>query len=149
MSASSSLPKNAVVRIADSREQIHSCFAVMSQLRPKLSAADFVGRVEVQQREGYRLAFLEHEGTVVGVAGFRTMHVLWSGKTMYVDDLVTDEAMRSRGFGETLLGWLMDLARDEGCETFSLDSGTHRHQTHAFYFRQGLRITDFHFQKPL
>ena len=30
----------------------------MSQLRPKLSAADFVGRVEVQQREGYRLAFL-------------------------------------------------------------------------------------------
>ena len=45
--------------------------------------------------------------------------------------------------------WLMDLARDEDCETFSLDSGTHRHQAHAFYFRQGLRITDFHFQKPL
>jgi GNAT superfamily N-acetyltransferase len=64
-------------------------------------------------------------------------------------DLVTDGAMRSRGFGEALLGWLMDLAREEGCETFSLDSGTHRHQAHAFYFRQGLRITDFHFQKPL
>jgi Acetyltransferase (GNAT) family. len=121
----------------------------MRQLRPKLSGADFADRVEVQQREGYRLAFLEHEGTVAAVAGFRTMHVLWSGKTMYVDDLVTDEAMRSRGFGEVLLDWLMDLARNEGCETFSLDSGTHRHQAHAFYFRQGLRITDFHFQKSL
>ncbi len=121
----------------------------MRQLRPKLEAAEFAGRVEVQQREGYRLAYLEHESAVVAVAGFRVMHVLWSGKTMYVDDLVTDEAMRSRGFGEVMLCWLMELARQEGCETFSLDSGTHRHQTHAFYFRQGLRITDFHFQKPL
>src|SRR6476469_9946319 len=105
------------IRIADSREQIDRCFAVMKQLRPKLSAADFASRVEVQQREGYRLASLEYEGTVVAVAGFRMMHVMWSGKTMYVDDLVTDEAMRSRGFGEALLTWLIDRAREEGCET--------------------------------
>jgi GNAT superfamily N-acetyltransferase len=149
LSAESSSSGTQSIRIADSREQIDRCFAVMSQLRPKLSGADFANRVEVQQREGYRLALLEHEGAVVAVAGFRTMNVLWSGKTMYVDDLVTDEAMRSRGFGEALLTWLMDQAREEGCETFSLDSGTHRHQAHAFYFRQGLRITDFHFQKPL
>ncbi len=73
------------------------------------------------------------------------MNVLWSGKTFYVDDLVTDTAMRSRGFGEQMIAWLIDLARREGCTTFSLDSGTHREQAHAFYFRQGLRITDFHF----
>lgn len=121
----------------------------MQQLRPRLSAAEFVKRVQVQQNEGYRLAYLESDGKVVAVAGFRVMHVLWSGKTMYVDDLVTDEAMRSCGFGEAMIAWLVSLARSEGCETFSLDSGTHRHQAHAFYFRQGLRITDFHFQMPL
>jgi GNAT superfamily N-acetyltransferase len=145
----SSLTGTPSVRIASSREEIDRCFRVMQQLRPKLEAAEFAGRVEMQQREGYRLAYLEHEGVVVAAAGFRVMHVLWSGKTMYVDDLVTDEAMRSRGFGEAMLAWLMELARREGCETFSLDSGTHRQQAHAFYFRQGLRITDFHFQKPL
>jgi GNAT superfamily N-acetyltransferase len=137
------------VQIAGSRGEIDRCFAVMKQLRPKLEAVEFADRIEVQQREGYRLAYLEHEGAVVMVAGFRIMHVLWSGKTMYVDDLVTDEAMRSRGFGEVMLTWLIERARQEGCETFSLDSGTHRHQAHAFYFREGLRITDFHFQKPL
>ena len=121
----------------------------MRQLRPRLEAAEFASCVEVQQSEGYRLAYLEHEGAVVAVAGFRVMHVLWSGKTIYVDDLVTDEATRSRGFGEVMLEWLMELARHEGCETFSLDSGTNRHQAHAFYFRQGLRITAFHFQRPL
>ena len=137
------------IAVAISREQIDRCFAVMHQLRPKLSAAEFASRVEVQRAEGYRLVYLEYESRVVAVAGFRVMHVLWSGKTMYVDDLVTDEAMRSRGFGEAMIAWLVAQARSEGCATFSLDSGTHRQQAHAFYFRQGLRISDFHFQMPL
>jgi GNAT superfamily N-acetyltransferase len=144
-----SSPTQHTIALAISREQIDSCFAVMQQLRPKLSAAEFASCVQVQQGEGYRLAYLEYDGSVVAVAGFRVMHVLWSGKTMYVDDLVTDETMRSRGFGEAMIAWLVAQARSERCATFSLDSGTHRHQAHAFYFRQGLRITDFHFQMPL
>jgi GNAT superfamily N-acetyltransferase len=121
----------------------------MRQLRTAFSAEEFAARVELQQAEGYRLAYLEHEGTIVALAGFRVMNVLWSGKTMYVDDLVTDEAMRSRGFGERMVNWLVAQARSEGCKTFSLDSGTHRQAAHAFYFRTGLRISDFHFQMPL
>ncbi|MBS1800700.1 MAG: GNAT family N-acetyltransferase [Acidobacteria bacterium] len=121
----------------------------MRQLRPALAPGEFVDHVMLQQAEGYRLAYLEHADAIVALAGFRVMHVLWSGKTMYVDDLVTDEAMRSRGFGERMIGWLVELARSEGCKTFSLDSGTHRQAAHAFYFRMGLRISDFHFQMPL
>lgn len=137
------------IQLAESREQIERCFPVMRQLRPRLTADTFVERIEQQQKEGYRLAFLEHEGSVASVAGFRVMSVLWSGRTIYVDDLVTDEAMRSHGFGAQMILWLTALARKEGCETFSLDSGTHRQEAHAFYFRQGLRISDFHFQMPL
>ena len=139
----------ASIQLAESRELIAGCFPVMYQLRPMLTADGFVERIELQQREGYRLVFLEHEGTAAAVAGFRVMNVLWSGRTFYVDDLVTDEAMRSRGFGEQMISWLIALAREEGCETFSLDSGTHRQAAHAFYFRQGLRISDFHFQMQL
>jgi len=137
------------IYLAESQEQIARCFSVMHQLRPRLTADTFVARIEQQRCEGYQLAFLEHEGAVAAVAGFRIMSVLWSGRTLYVDDLVTDEASRSHGFGTQILGWLRDFARNEGCETFSLDSGTHRYEAHAFYFRQGLRITDFHFQMTL
>ena len=149
LNSPSSSSAQHTIGLAISLEQIDRCFAVMQQLRPQLSAAEFASRVQVQQAEGYRLAYLEYDSKVVAVAGFRVMHMLWSGKTMYVDDLVTDEAMRSRGFGEAMIAWLISQARSEGCATFSLDSGTHRHQAHAFYFRQGLRITDFHFQMPL
>lgn len=137
------------VRIAESDAEIERCFAVMHQLRPALVAGEFVDRIRTQQAEGNRLAFLEDEGRVVAVSGFRLMTVLWSGKTLYVDDLVTDEAARSKGHGEMILTWLMEHARAAGCATFSLDSATHRQEAHAFYFRHGLRISDFHFQKPL
>jgi hypothetical protein len=40
-------------------------------------------------------------------------------------------------------------ARQQGCQTFSLDSGTQRASAHKFYFRQGLAITSFHFAKKL
>lgn len=136
-------------RIAQSREEIAQCFSLMQQLRPALTEEEFIARVELQQAEGYRLAFLEHEDRIVALAGFRIMNVLWSGKTFYVDDLVVDAGVRSRGFGERIMRWLEEHARAEGCATFALDSGTHREAAHAFYFRLGLRISDFHFQKKL
>ena len=137
----------AKVRLAESTEEIARCFAVMSHLRPHLVEAKFVERVRAQQAEGFRLAYLEEDGAVVALGGFRVMEILASGRTLYVDDLVTDEARRSRGHGKTMLDWLQEYARTAGCETFSLDSGTHRQEAHAFYFRERMRVTSFHFAK--
>ena len=137
------------IQIATTPEQIERCFPVMNQLRPKLIDREFVGRVQAQQSEGYQLAFLEHEGAIVSVAGFRVQNMLSSGKTLYVDDLVTDAGARSRGHGEAMIQWLIALAREANCNSFSLDSGTHRQDAHAFYLRNRLRITSFHFHLPL
>lgn len=137
------------VKIAESPTEIGRCFPVMKQLREKLAPEEFEKLVAQQQSEGYRLAFAETEGAVVAVAGFRVIHMLSSGKTLYVDDLVTDVACRSQGVGEALLKWLVELARGSNCETFSLDSGVHRRRAHRFYFAQGMHISDFHFQLTL
>lgn len=122
----------------------------MRELRPTLTSADdFIERVHVQQGEGYELALLEEDQTVVTVAGFRVQHILATGLTLYVDDLVTAASARSRGHGKTMIDFLITLARDRGCESFSLDSGTHRQDAHAFYLRERLRISSFHFYLPL
>src|SRR5205823_13469106 len=133
------------IQIATTPEEIDRCFLVMSQLRPLLIANEFFARIQGQQAEGYQLAFLENDNAVVSVAGFRIQNMLSSGKTLYVDDLVTDAAARSCGHGEAMLQWLIALAREAGCDTFSLDSGTQRQDAHAFYLRNRLRITSFHF----
>jgi GNAT superfamily N-acetyltransferase len=138
------------IELATNSGAIARGFDVMRELRPMLTSADdFVARVQQQQAQGFHLAFLESEGQVVTVAGFRVQHMLVTGLTMYVDDLVTGEKFRSRGHGKAMLDWLIARAREQGCETFSLDSGTHRRDAHAFYFREHMRISSFHFMLPL
>jgi GNAT superfamily N-acetyltransferase len=137
------------IQIATTPEEIDRCFLVMSQLRPLLIEEEFFERIKIQQAEGFQLAFLENENAIVSVAGFRIQNMLSSGKTFYVDDLVTDSAARSQGHGEAMLQWLIALAGEAGCDTFSLDSGTQRQDAHAFYLRQRLRITSFHFSLRL
>ena len=66
-----------------------------------------------------------------------------------MDDLVTAQTARSKGLGRTLLEWLKNLAREQDCDTFSLDSGVQRQRAHSFYFREGLAIVDFHFEVSL
>ena len=139
------------VKVAQSDADIARCFAVMHQLRPHLkNEAEFIRRCRQQMAEDhFSLIYVEDGGAVAAVAGFRIQNFLHSGKTLYVDDLVTAEDKRSKGFGETLLAWMENHARGQGCQTFSLDSGTQRTDAHKFYFRQGLAITSFHFAKKL
>jgi GNAT superfamily N-acetyltransferase len=139
------------LQLARMPEEIVRCLPVLRELRPLLTDADeFVIAVQVQQSEGFQLAWLEDDaGEVVTVAGFRVQHMLASGLTLYVDDLVTAAAQRSRGHGKAMLDAPIGYARERGCQNFSLDSGTHRQEAHAFYFREGMRVTSFHFALPL
>ncbi len=137
------------VKDAKTDQDIEKYFAVMSELRTHLNRGDFVRTVREMEADGYRLAFIEDEGEVVAVAGYRVYSNLFMGRNLYVDDLVTSERARSRGFGELMLNCLREKARAAGCNFFRLDSGTARAQAHKFYFNQGFSISAFSFSEPL
>ena len=130
---------------AESESDIARCFPVMSQLRPHIPEADFVSRIRRQQLAGYRLAYLEAESCIRAVAGYRIGECLCSGSFCYVDDLVTDEHYRSHGFGRILFDWLLDRARESGCDGLELDSGVQRFAAHRFYLTQRMKISSHHF----
>jgi len=137
------------ISLASTPEQIGRCASVMRQLRPHIKASDFAARVLKQRKEGYQLVFLEVDGVIRTVAGFRVLNLLFSGRTLYVDDLVTRDADRSRGYGAALFDWMVEYAREEDCEYFTLDSGVQRFAAHRFYLRRGMDITSHHFQLKL
>ena len=139
----------AVLRI-ETEADLARCFPVLQELRPTfLTAEAMIEALRAMRSEGVEIAAVEHEGEITTVACFRVQRMLVSDLTLYVDDLVTAERFRSRGHGKAMLEWLMAHARERGCHTFSLDSGTFRQSAHAFYFREGLRISSFHFQRAL
>jgi len=135
--------------LAASRKELSRCYPVLVQLRPHLGEAEFLRRVELQAREGYQVAFLEHDGRPVCVAGFRITHNLAWGRFLYVDDLVTDDAARSKGFGQQMMAWLVQHAKGADCDQLHLDSGVHRFGAHRYYLASGMDITAHHFAMKL
>ncbi|OUL37287.1 GNAT family N-acetyltransferase [Nostoc sp. T09] len=133
------------ITLAKSDAEIERCFVIMQALRPHLIANDFVSRIKRQEQQGYQLAYLEDEGSIKAVAGFRIAESLSWGKFLYVDDLVTLESERSQGYGTNLLNWLVDYAKANACEQLHLDSGVQRFAAHRFYFKQRLEIRAYHF----
>jgi GNAT superfamily N-acetyltransferase len=137
------------IDLATTPERIGRCSSVMRELRPHIKAIDFAARILQQQKEGYHLAYLELDRVVRSVAGFRIFNLLFSGRTLYIDDLITHESDRSRGFGAALFDWLVEHAKEKGCDYLTLDSGVQRFAAHRFYLNRGMDISSHHFQLKL
>ncbi len=137
------------IGMATTDVDIAACYAVMRELRPHIVENEFIPRVRSQEKAGYRLAFLAETVGVVAVAGFRVGNNLAWGNFLYVDDLVTLTAHRSKGYGAKLLIWLKEYAAKEGCLQLHLDSGVQRKEAHRFYEREGMTITGFHFAENI
>lgn len=128
-------------------------YAAMRELRPHIeSETAFVTRVnDVLRPGGYRLvaSFDTGDHDAAAAAGFRIADMLAWGHYLYVDDLVTRETARRSGHATRLLDWLRTEAERNGCDSFQLDSGAHRHDAHRLYLRWGLSITGHHFGRLL
>lgn len=99
--------------------------------------------------EGYCLAFIPDAEMAVCVAGYRYHMMLAHGKVLYVDDLVTLPAERSRQYGRQMVDWLCRQGRAQSCDMIHLDSGVQRFDAHRFYLKMGFRISSHHFAMDL
>lgn len=132
---------------ADTDEAIAATFDVMHQLRPHLERDDYVPLMRrLMASDGLKLLALTDGGSVRAVAAYRVMNMLYCGRLLYVDDLVSDERVRSRGYGARMVARLKEEARGLGCNEVQLISRVIREQAHRFYFREGFGIECFHFR---
>ena len=132
------------IQIAETDEQILACYPVLKQLRPKLEEHALVDTVRRMQKQGFILVSV-NDPDVRAVAGYRYLEMFAFGPLLYVDDLVTDSAKRSHGYGKALLTWLTSEARSHGCRFLTLDSGLKRLDAHRFYRREGMQEIALHF----
>lgn len=137
-----------LVGIVIAPDWLSSAERVHRQLRTGLPQ-DYSGTMLRVFEGGGRMCVATRNDAVVGVAVYRIYENTFDGVQMYVDDLVTDEAARSSGVGKELLEYLQKRARTVGCASFNLDSGTQRHRSHRFYFREEMVVIGFHFTKSL
>ena len=68
---------------------------------------------------------------------------------MYIDDLITKERFRGKGYGKALLDYTALVAKDNECNQIHLDSGYARHEAHTLYLSYGFKLVCHHFALDL
>jgi GNAT superfamily N-acetyltransferase len=77
------------------------------------------------------------DGKVIAVMGYRILFDFVHGKHLYIDDLVTTEACRSKGYGAQLLSFAERKAQRQGCQGLRLCTGVENENGKRFYERHG------------
>ena len=131
-------------------EEFRAAFPVMHELRTHLDENAYIEQLSEMVPKGYRLFALEDDGEIIALAGVGRGTNFYYGRYLWVYDLITTEAARSRGHGAALLGHVEKVARDEGCETIALSSALYRVDAHRFYEdRMGYEKPGYNFTKAL
>ena len=122
------------VRELRSDHDIVAAFPLMATLRDRIKHDTFLAEVRRQQCEGYRLLGGFEGDRLLVLAGVRRSHTLSRGEHLFIDDLVTAESLRGRGFGRVMMRLLAKQAAAEGISRLYLDS---RSSARGFYERLG------------
>jgi GNAT superfamily N-acetyltransferase len=143
------MPINRKINLAQTDEEIQNCYPVMVELRPHISADEFLTQVKRQMNESnFKLVYLNDEG-VKAVGGFRVSEWLSGGKYLEIEDLAAKDGERSKGYGGTLFDWIVEYAKREKCEQIKLVSHVKRFAAHRFYLNKRMIIEAHYFSLAL
>jgi GNAT superfamily N-acetyltransferase len=137
------------IAYATTAEDFTNCFEVMKELRPHHNLESFLVVMAAMQKEGYQLLYLEDEGRMVSVAGFRFTTTLYDGLIIDFDDFVTLDGGRSKGYGSKLFDHLAGIAKQRGIKAIHLNSNHQRFDAHRFYLNKKMKIIAHHFRSEL
>jgi len=147
-----------MVRIAQTEAELRRCLPALVTLRPHLTPKEALEQILLLQKEDrYVVAYVDtdeqdsSETAAPAAIGYRYMNLLFSGKTLYIDDLSTLPDQRGKGYAGQLLDFVIAEARKAGCAAVTLDSGQNpqRYDAHRLYLNKRFNIVSHHFALKL
>jgi GNAT superfamily N-acetyltransferase len=138
----------APMSLADAEAALREGEALHRDFRPDMKG-DYIAYMQRMAAEGASLTQLFDAGEVRAIAVWRNFLTTYCGRRFEIDDLVTAESQRSKGYGATMMRVLEARARSLSCKAILLSSATHRTGAHRFYLRERFAIVSFLFAKPV
>jgi len=107
---------------------------------------------QLQATPGQRLLVIEDEhGRVAGTAQLMIIPNLSRNALprAIAENVCVDESLRGRRYGEELVRYCIERAREAGCFKLALTTNRHRVDAHRFWERQGFELTHRGYSLPL
>ena len=125
-------------------------FHLLKDLRPHLSFEKFNEiYFEANKANAYKLIGIEDNDQLVAMMGYRILHDFVHGKHLYIDDLITSEAVRSKGYGAQLLKHAEELAKQNNCTNIRLCTGIENERGKHFYEKNDWNLRAVVYKKKI
>ncbi len=125
-------------------------FELLKELRPHLTLVSFKKIFsEAQKSSSYQMIGIEDETGLVALMGYRILHDFVHGKHIYIDDLVSKEASRSKGYGTILLKHAEEIAKENGCTNLRLCTGIENEAGKKFYEKNNWNLRAVVYKKKM
>ena len=113
------------------------------------SDAVLLQRFKEMTTQNYECVVVYVDQQLIAVAGmwFCTRH--YSGRSVEVDHVCVDNAIRNQGIGTKLMEWIQTYVKKKGCETIELNTYIENSLSQDFYSRQGFKKLGFHYLKSI
>ncbi|SES44698.1 GNAT family N-acetyltransferase [Psychrobacillus sp. OK032] len=115
------------------KKQWLEAFPIMKQLRTDLTEETYIELLQDMSKDGYRLFAMYVKDEIVSLVGLGWRINFYNKRHIFIYDLVTDVSHRSFGYGEKMLKYIHDWAKENGAEYVALESGLQRIDAHRFY----------------
>jgi len=143
------MDKARLLRARDQKD-LERIYPVMAELRTHLSLSDYLTIYKnAHFADGYEIVAIADDEEVYAVMGYRVLHDFVHGQHLYIDDLVTASAHRSKGLGARLLKHAESIAKESGCKSLRLCTGIENELGKKFYEDNGWHLRAVVFKKKL
>lgn len=135
------------IQFAINDEQLLQCYAVVNDLRPNITRHVYLQKAKLLLSEGAQMIYINEGSEAPAFAVFRLNYYFYRGYNMYIDDLNTLPPHRGKGYAGALMDYLIEYAKQKGCDNIHLDSGYQqaRWDAHRFYLNKGFHLASHHF----
>ena len=125
-------------------------YNLLKQLRPHLTLEEFEKTYsEAKTTNQYQLVGIEEGHELIALMGFRFLNDFVHGRHLYIDDLVSSEMHRSKGYGAILLNYAEKVATENDCSNLRLCTGIENERGKTFYSKHGWNLRAVVYKKKL
>jgi len=114
-------------------KELPEAYEVLSQLREDLTYDEFEDLVYDMRHKDYKMIGVFEGVELVTYAGVYIQTNLYHKRHLFIDDLVTYDTFRSKGYGDAMMEYLLNYAKVAMCKNIVLSSGLQRLDAHRFY----------------
>lgn len=138
------------ITVLKTQSELEQAYPLMKELRPHITLQNFLDiYYQSNKTTGYEIAALTKDNQILAIMGYRILFDYVHGKHCYIDDLVSTEQQRSKGYGAELLKYAEQFAKDNQCTGLRLCTGIENERGKKFYETNGWNLRAIVYKKKV